>query len=187
MKSLLASATPTKVHLAGAVVATLMIVGSSYALYSSWEAQQSGIESSQLEITQVSSQLSDTQRERGRLVNQISNLEVVVQQHDSIEHITNMNELAVKLVALAESQGLELEQFEPGTESTTNGLPSQEIAIQVTASFVSIQTWLNQLHELMPDIHVEALSIRSNNSAPGMVSTNIRLNWYIPEDASAKP
>ncbi len=187
MKSLLASATPTQVHLAGAAIALTMIAGSGYALYSSWEAQQSGIESSQLELTQVSAQLSDTQRERGKLVNQISDLELVVQQRESFEIITNINQLAVKLVALAESQGLELEQFEPADQTTTNGLPTQEISIQVTASFVSIQTWLDQLQERMPDIHVEALSIRSNTAAPGMVSTNIRLNWYIPEDAEAKP
>lgn len=187
MKSLLASASPTQVHLTGATIASLMIAGSAYTLYSSWEAQQSGIESSQLELTQVSTQLSDTQRERGKLVNQISDLELVVQQRKSYEIITNINQLAVKLVALAESQGLELEQFEPADQTTTNGQPTQEISIQVTASFVSIQSWLDQLHERMPDIHVEALSIRSNSATPGSVSTNIRLNWYIPEEAETKP
>ncbi len=185
MKNPLDSASPLQVHLTGASLATLILAISGYAIYSSWEAQRTDIESSKLELTQVSDQLSSTQSERGRLINQISNLEIVVQERESVIKASSINELAVQLVGLAESHGLELEQFEPSEPSQTNENPTQAILIQVTAPFTTIQTWLDELHAKMPDIHVESISIRSNVTT-GMVSTNIRLNWYIPSDVDPK-
>jgi hypothetical protein len=186
MSNPLASAKPIQVHLAGATCSALILAISGFAIYSSWEAQRTDIESSQLELTQVSAQLSSTQSERGKLINQISNLETVVQEREFVLKASSINELAVQLVAFAESQGLELEQFEPSEPKLTNNNPTQAISIQVTAPFSSIQTWLDELHAQMPDIHVEGLSIRANASADGMVSTNIRLNWYIPSDTEPK-
>ena len=185
MKNPLDSASPIQVHLTGASLATLILAISGFVIYSSWEAQRTDIETSKLELSQVSDQLSSTQSERGHLINQISNLETVVQERESVIIASSINELAVQLVGLAESHGLELEQFEPSEPSQTNENPTQAISIQVTAPFTTIQTWLDELHNKMPDIHVESLSISSNVTS-GMVSTNIRLNWYIPSDADPK-
>jgi len=183
----LKSISPTHIHLLGAAIAVLTLAASGYAVHTSYKSRQSGIESSKLQLTQVSDQLATVQRDRGRLVNKISNLESIVQHQKSITQVASINELAVQLVALAEKHELELEQFEPSSPTTHNQEPIQPISIRLSASYQSVTNWLSELHTAMPDIHVVALSISSQSSTSAIVTSDIRLNWYIPNAASSTP
>jgi|GEM_PF-2064832 len=172
--------TPIQIHLIGMAFILLTAAGSAYTVYSSWESHQSGIESSQLELTQVSEELSTAQRDRGRLVNKIANLKAVLKDHNSIIQPNSINELAVEIVALAERHTLEIEQFEPSTPTTLNQDAVQPITMRLSAPYQSITEWLNELHATMPDIHVVGIAIVSQNATAEAVISDIRLNWYIP-------
>ncbi|MBL4809764.1 MAG: type 4a pilus biogenesis protein PilO [Phycisphaerales bacterium] len=181
MKLNLNRLSPTQIHLIGAALFLLTVSASAYSLFSSWKYHQSGIESSQHKLTQVSDELSTAHRDRGRLVNKIANLQAVVKDHESIIQPQSINELAVQIVALAEAHALEIEQFEPSPPTTLNQNPIQPITIRLSAPYQSITQWLNKLHNTMPDIHVTGLSIVSQNAATSSsVTSTIRLHWYIP-------
>ncbi len=169
-----------QIHLIGMTLFLLIAAGSTYAVYSSWDSHQSGIESSQLQLTQVSEDLSTAQRDRGRLISKIANLNLALDDHDSIIQPNSINELAVQIVALAEKHSLELEQFEPSPPTTLNQEAIQPISMRLKAPYQAVSEWLNELHTTMPDIHVVGISIVSQNATAESVSSNIRLNWYIP-------
>lgn len=183
----LKSITPTQIHLLGATLAIGTLAVCGYSIHASYQSRQSGIESSKLQLTQVSDQLASAQRDRGRLVNRISNLESIVQHQKSITQAASINELAVQLVALAERHELQLEQFEPSSPTTHNQEPIQPISIRLSAPYQSITDWLTELHTTMPDIHVIALSINSQGTTSTTVTSDIRLNWYIPTPATHSP
>jgi len=181
------SITPTKIHAIGSVLAVLTLILSAELIYTSWKSQQSSIQSSQHELTQVTTDLSTAQRNRGRLVNQISNLESILINHQAIIQPTSINELAVQVVALAEEHQLQLEQFEPTPPRIIDQNQVQQIALRLTATYQSVTKWLDQLHQTMPDIHVDSISIRSQNIESATVTSDIRLNWYIPTNDTTSP
>lgn len=173
---------PTQIHLAGTALLVGALAFSAYSIHSSWKHHQSGIQTSKLELTEVTSQLSATQQERGRLTNQISNLQAIVEHTDRSPRPTNINELAVKLVASTEENNLLLDQFEPGAPITIGQDEIQQIAVRSESTYANLLQWLDMLHETMPDIHVVSVSIRTQNAEESTVYSEIRLNWYIPTD-----
>lgn len=174
--------TPTQIHLAGTALTVTAFAFSAYSIYKSWESRQSGIQTSQRELTKVTAQLSATQQERGRLANQISNLQAIVSHTDRTPRPTNINELAVKLVASTEENNLALDQFEPSVPTIVGTDRIQQIAVRSESTYTNLVQWLNLLHETMPDIHVVSVSIRTQNADESTVYSDIRLNWYIPTD-----
>jgi len=185
MKQRLSTFTPIQIHSVGAFIAVGAVAISCYAVYSSWQSRQTGIESSKHELTQISSELSTSQRERGRLQSQIATLQSDLHNHQSIDQPSKINDLATRVVTLAESHNLSLEQFEPEPPIESNGNRVQPISIMLTAPYQSITNWLDQLHSDMPDIHVEGISIRSQSPADPTVKSDIRLKWYIPTNAES--
>jgi Tfp pilus assembly protein PilO len=184
---ILKSTSPSQIHIVGVALSTLILAASVYAVYSSWNSRQSGIESSQLELTQVSTQLSTAQRDRGRLLNQISNLESIVNQQDPALNPTSINELAVQIVELAEKHALNLDQFEPQPIENNALGTFHPISIRLTATYSSVSMWLDQLHILMPDIHVVSITIRSKSAVEPEVTSDIQLNWYNPDNDKPAP
>ena len=187
MKLNTASITPTKIHAIGSVLAIGILAFSAEIIYTSWNSQQSTIQSSKYELTQITTDLSTAQRDRARLANQISNLESIVINHQTIIQPTSINELAVQVVALAEQHQLQLEQFQPSPPQTLDQDQVQQIDLRLTANFQSVTNWLDQLHKIMPDIHVVAISIRSQSIESATVTSDIRLNWYIPTNDPQLP
>ena len=171
-----------QIHLVGAFLAVATVLLSGYSVFSSWESRKSGIESTQLELTQVTTKLSDAQRDRGRLVNQISNLQSIVDEQEFTPQATSINELAIRVVALAEEFGIELEQFDPGVATTINEDSVMPISLRLTAPYNTLISWIHEIHQVMPDIHVVGISISSQTSTTTSVGSDIRLNWYIPAD-----
>lgn len=178
--------TPIQIHLTGAALSLCAIGLCAYSIHSSWESRQSGIESSKLELTQVTAQLTAAQQERGRLANQISNLHAIVETTDHSLHPTNINELAVKLIASTELHNLNLDQFEPTDPKMIGEDQVQTIAIRAECTYASLTNWLNDLRDTMSDIHIVSISIRSKNAEESTVYSDIRLNWYIPTDQQPK-
>lgn len=174
------SLAPTHIHAIGAVIAIATLAICGYSIFKSWESRQSGIESSQIRLTQVSEELSVAQQERGRLTNQISNLRSIVEEDKDVIVPRSINELAVEVVALAEQYKLELDQFEPKSEQTKDGKVFHPIVIRLSAPYSALTEWLDQVHEFMPDIHVMSISIRSSGADQSVVSSDIQLNWYKP-------
>ncbi|MGJ8635805.1 MAG: hypothetical protein ACSHX5_03040 [Phycisphaerales bacterium] len=174
--------TPTQIHLSGAAIALCALGICAYSIHSSWQSRQSGIESSELELTQVTAQLTAAQQERGRLANQISNLHAIVEDTDDTPRPTNINELAVELIASTEHHQLYLDQFEPSAPKTIGIDQIQPISIRAECTYTSLTNWLNELRDNMPDIHVVSISIRTKNAEESTVFSDIRLNWYIPTD-----
>ncbi|MBO6513503.1 MAG: hypothetical protein JJ974_06030 [Phycisphaerales bacterium] len=155
---------------------------SAYAIHSSWESRQSGIESSQLELSQVTEQLTTAQQQRGRLANQISNLQAIVDVTSNAPRPSNINELAVTLVASTELHGLNLDQFEPEPPRSIGTDEIQSILIRAQCTYQALTNWLNELQSQMPDIHVVSISISTQGPEQATVATDIRLDWYIPTD-----
>lgn len=168
------------IHLVGASLGAVVISLSGYAVYTSWESRKSGIESTQIKLTQITTQLSESQRDRGRLVNQISNLQSIVDEQDDLPKPSTINELAIKIVALAEEYNLQLEQFDPSTSIEVDGDSVVPITLRLTAPYGSLISWLDQIHAVMPDIHVVGIAINSQSTATTVVGSDIRLHWYNP-------
>ncbi len=173
---------PARIHLIGALLTVMLLGISVYAVYSSWESRQLGIESSKQDLTEVAEQLSMTQRERGRLADQIEQLESVVKNLSMTDQPSAINELAARVVSLTEGHALELERFEPGSEILAGENRVQPVDLRVTAPYGSVTRWLDEIHRDMPDIHVVSVSFMSQTA--DTVSTDIRFNWYIPTEGS---
>jgi len=180
MKASSITLSPARIHLIGASVAAVLIGASAYAVYSSWESHQLGIETSKHDLTQVAEQLSMTQRERGRLVDQIAQLESVVNTINQNAQPSSINELAAQVVALTEQYELQLDRFEPASAQLVDQVQVLPIQLRVIAPYGSVTSWLDEIHASMPDIHVVAVSLISQEA--DIVSTDIRFNWYIPTD-----
>lgn len=178
--------TPTQINLTGTALSLCALGICAYSINSSWKSRQSGIESSKLELTQVTAQLTAAQQERGRLANQISNLHAIVEKTDPTPRPTNINELAVKLIASTELHKLNLDQFEPSDPKMIGTDQVQEIAIRAECTYASLTNWLNELRDNMSDIHVVSISIRTKDAEESTVFSDIRLNWYIPTDQQPK-
>lgn len=174
--------TPTQIHLTGTTLLLSAFAFSAYSIHRSWESRQSGIQTSQRELTEVTAQLSATQQERGRLTNQISNLQAIVEHTDEAPRPTNLNELAVKLVASTEENNLTLDLFEPSVPTKIGPDKIQQIVVRFESTYANLVQWLNLIHESMPDIHVISISIRTQNADQSTVYSDIRLNWYMPTD-----
>ena len=173
---------PARIHLLGISIAVVLLGSSAYAVYSSWETRQLGIESHKQDLSQVDESLSASQRQRGRLVDQIAKLESVVKDINLSERPSTLNELAVKVVALAEQYELQLDQFEPAAPTGVGNDQVYPIDLRVIAPYESVTSWLDDIYRTMPDIHVVAISISSQDATSTAVSSDIRLNWYIPTD-----
>tara|TARA_R110000744_G_scaffold95174_6_gene183953 strand:+ start:1517 stop:2074 length:558 start_codon:yes stop_codon:yes gene_type:complete len=181
------SIAPSHIHAAGSTIAIALVAISGYSVYTSWQSRQSGIESSQIRLSQVSEELSNAQQERGRLTNQISNLQSMVEEDREVIVPTSINELAVEIVALAEQHKLELDQFEPRAPITIDGNTHHPIIIRLTSPYKSLTDWLDEIHEIMPDIHVMSIAIRSTGAEPPVVSSDIEFNWYKPTKEQPDP
>ncbi len=173
--------TPGQIHIAGALILLMLLSTSGYFLYTSWASRQSGIETSELELSQVSLELANTHNERGQMVNQISNLESRVIEDAEWVKSKSLNELAAQLVLMAEEKELFVDQFEPATPVVVDGVRMQPIQIRFLAPYSSISEWLDTVHRLMPDIHVMSISITSPSHTAWNVNADIRINWHIPE------
>lgn len=174
------SLTPLQINIAGAFVCLTVIAGSGFAVYSSWNARKAGIKSSQQRITQISDELSMAQRDRSRLLNQIEKLESSTQASDTIIRSYSVNELAANIVAMTEEHQLTLEQFQPTDEIQIDAETVQPISMRVFSPYNTVSDWLDTLHQSMPDIHVQSISIQSQSETTSTVITDIRLHWYKP-------
>lgn len=172
--------TPLQINIAGAFLCLTVIAGSGFAVYSSWNARNAGIESSQQRITQISNELSKAQRDRAQLMNQIESLESSIQDSDTIIRSYSVNELAANIVAMTEEYQLTLEQFQPTDEIQIDAETVQPITMRVFSPYSTVSDWLDSLHQSMPDIHVQSISIQSQSDTTSTVITDIRLHWYKP-------
>lgn len=179
------SVSPIQIHIIGAIASVVVLMASGYTVLSSWRSRELGIKAYQRELALVSDELSTAQRVRGRLLNQVADLESDAKSYDTVQSPQSINQLAVKIVALAEKYGLQLDQFEPSGPIANGTNLVQPIAMQAAAPYESVISWLDELHRSLPDIHVVALSIRSQGAGTASVNTNIQLNWYIPTENSS--
>ena len=187
MRSFLNSLTPKQIHGSGVSLSILMIGLCVYLVHSSWKSRQTGIESTQHELTQVTTQLSDAQIQRGRLVNQISDLQSMVDEQHHAQRAMSLNELAILIVALAEEHQLRLEQFDPAQRTSIEGDSVVPITLRLSAPYASLTDWLDEIHETMSDIHVVGILITSQSSTTTVIGADIRLHWYIPTKPNAAP
>lgn len=178
--------TPTQIHLTGTALSLCALGICAFAIHSAWESRQSEVESSELELTQVTAQLTAAQQERGRLANEISNLHAIVERTDHSPRPTNINELAVKLIASTERHALNLDQFEPSDPKMIGQDQVQSIAIRAECTYSDLTNWLIELRDTMSDIHVVSISIRTKDAEESTVFSDIRLNWYIPTEQQIK-
>ncbi|MFK7760298.1 MAG: type 4a pilus biogenesis protein PilO [Phycisphaerales bacterium] len=134
-------------------------------------------------LSQITNDLSVTQRERTNLLAQLEAYQNIENVFLGYERPDSINELAVLAVALTEESGLELEQFQPQEPRTIDEQLVYPITVRITAEFSKLSAWLDQIHERMPDIHIMAISIRSLNAESTTITTDIRINWYSPNQS----
>lgn len=171
------------IQLAGCAIAASILTGSLYAVYSSWNIHQRDIESSKMTLSQITNELSTAQRERTQLLAQLESYQTIDNLFDGYQRPESINELAVLAVALTEEAGLELEQFQPQEPRVINDQSVYPITVRITADYSKLSAWLDQIHERMPDIHIMSISIRSLNAQSTTITTDIRINWYSPNQS----
>lgn len=178
LKDRLHDITPLHAHAVGAVILSAVVASSIGFLASTWSDRRAHVINTNATLANLDAELDRARALRADLIRVVNDREASIQTRDDQIRPATTNELAAALAALAERNAVRVESLEP--EAATASQDVVPIRIALAATYADIETWLSQLHNHYPDIHIESLEIRSPSPDTPDLNVNIRIDWHKP-------
>jgi hypothetical protein len=181
LKNKLHDITPLHAHIVGALVLSAIVASSLGFLASAWSDRRAQVVTTNATLANLDSELDRARALRADLIRVVNEREAALTTRTDQVRPATTNELAAELAALAERHAIRVESLEPEKIIASRNVVPLRLTLATT--YADLESWLAQLHDQYPDVHIESLEIRTSSPDSPDLSVNIRIDWHKPTPA----
>ncbi len=181
LKNKLHDITPLHAHIVGTLALSAIVASSLGFLASAWSDRRAQVVTTNATLANLDAELERARALRADLIRVVNEREsTLITRTDQVRPATT-NELAAELASLAERHAIRVESLEPEKIiAARNVVP---LRLTLATIYPDLESWLAELHDHYPDVHVDSLEIRSPSPDTPDLSVNIRIDWHKPTPA----
>lgn len=168
-----------KVHLTGALVCATIAGGSIWFAADSVAKRRGLFLSARHELTNTKERLNDTVSKRTALVSRVQHHERLTSEQLDLVPVKQLNARSQRIARLAESLEISIDSLQPMEMITDARVPVQPLELLGSAKADTVSDLLSALDEQMPDMHIQAIELKSESLGSDRVSLRLLFYWFV--------
>lgn len=171
-----------QIHVAGVAICLLIIVGAIVFAGQSIQKRRGIFINARQELATVQALQHQSMNDRARMTSQVKESLARSAAFIPLEPVTMMNQRMVRIVELAESEGIQVDALQNQPLLTEGLVQVQPFVLTGFADADAAYMFLRELEQSMNDVHIQSIDLSGVSTENSRVHIQVLMYWFVESD-----